>query len=430
MAEFNPVEYINTPRWQQVRLGLDRTRELLDRMGRPQDRLKFVHVAGTNGKGSICSYLASVFQQAGYRTGLFTSPYIIQFEERIRVNGCNISADELRDVTLFVREHAEAMAAKSGEHPTEFELMTAVAFEHFARSACDIVICEVGMGGRLDSTNIIDPPEACVIARIGLDHTDMLGDTPEAIAREKAGIVKPGSVVISWPQDDEGARKAIAEAADAANCELIIPDFSKLSIGTVDEKGIRPFTYAGGTYETRLLASYQPYNAVVAIEAAHVLARKGWAISEADVEAGVRSTTWPGRFEIVSSDKPVIIVDGGHNPQGATALADSLRDVFPGKPVSFVMSVLADKDYRAMIRQVLPFAQSFTVVTSPSPRALSADDLAQAIREEAQGQELVVQIAGSFAQAIEKARAQAGPSGIICAFGSLYSLAEIKKALG
>jgi dihydrofolate synthase/folylpolyglutamate synthase len=183
MTEFDPIAYINEPRWQAVRLGLDRTRELLDRMGRPQDKLKFVHVAGTNGKGSTCAYIASILQAAGYRTGLFTSPYIIDFEERIRVDGVNIPKDDLLDITLFVREHAEAMAEANGEHPTEFELMTAVAFERFARSQCDVVVCEVGMGGRLDSTNIIDAPEVAVIVRLGLDHTDMLGDTIEAIAQ-------------------------------------------------------------------------------------------------------------------------------------------------------------------------------------------------------------------------------------------------------
>ena len=169
--DFDPIAYINTPRWQASRLGLERIRELLERLGRPQDKLKFVHVAGTNGKGSVCAYLAFILKAAGYRTGLFTSPYIERFEERICVDGEMIGADDLRDATLAVREHAEAMALETGDHPTEFELMTAVALMHFARCGCDIAVLEVGLGGRLDSTNVIDAPEACVIARIGLDHT-------------------------------------------------------------------------------------------------------------------------------------------------------------------------------------------------------------------------------------------------------------------
>ena len=196
---FDPIAYINEPRWLESRLGLDRICELLDRLGRPQDRLKFVHVAGTNGKGSTCAYLASILQAAGLRTGLFTSPYLIAFEERIRVDGANISADDLIEATLLVKEQAEAMA----DHPTEFELMCAVALVHFARSGCDVVVLEVGLGGRLDSTNVIDAPEVAVIARIGLDHTALLGNTLAAIAGEKAGIVKPGSAVVSWPQEPE-----------------------------------------------------------------------------------------------------------------------------------------------------------------------------------------------------------------------------------
>lgn len=425
MTGFDPIAYINEPRWQESRLGLERTQELLDRMGRPQDRLRFVHVAGTNGKGSVCSFLASVLRCARLRVGLFTSPYLIDFEERIRVGGENISLDELRDVTLFVREHAEAMAAETGEHPTEFELMTAVAFEHFARRACDIVVCEVGLGGRLDSTNVIEAPEVCVITRIGLDHVGMLGDTPEAIAREKAGIVKAGATAVSWPQDDAGAMRAVRDAVERCGCELVVPDFSQVDAGGVSE-GARSFDYAGEAFRTKLLATYQPFNAVLAIEAARALARRGWAIGEEATTRGIAETSWPGRFEVVAGE-PTVIVDGGHNPQGAAALADSLRDVFPGEKFVFVMSVLADKDYRPMIREVAPLARAFMCATPPNPRALAASELALAVREEAPGAEAVA--AGSFREAIEEARRLAGPDGIVCAFGSLYSIAAIKEAL-
>ena len=306
MAEFDPVAYINEPRWQEVKPGLERIADLLDRMGRPQDRLKFVHVAGTNGKGSTCAYIAGILQAAGYRTGLFTSPYIIDFEERIRVNGQNIPTDDLRDVTLYVREHAEAMAAESGEHPTEFELMTAVAFEHFARSKCDIVVCEVGLGGRLDSTNIIEAPEVCVITRLGLDHTGFLGDTLEAIAHEKAGIIKPGATVVAWPQEDEAAMRVIRDKAASCGCDLVVPDFDGLLISPVDENGVRRFHYDGRVFFTRLLASYQPSNAALAIEAADALRNRGWNIAyDPDMTGGIYQTAWPGRFEVVSTEKPV-----------------------------------------------------------------------------------------------------------------------------
>lgn len=440
--DFDPIAYINTPRWQASRLGLERIRELLERLGRPQDRLKFVHVAGTNGKGSICAYLASILGAAGYRTGMFTSPYIERFEERIRVDGAMISPDELRDVTLAVREHAEAMAEETGDHPTEFELMTAVALEHFARFGCDIVVLEVGLGGRLDSTNVIDAPEACVIARIGLDHTALLGNTLAAIAGEKAGIIKEGSAVVSWPQESE-AMAVIEHAAAEHGCELRVPDFAQLEEGAIRwEDGASPFrsfSYREWTdLRTGILGSYQPQNATVALEVVDVLRGRGWRIPDEAVRAGVAQTRWPGRFEIVeggsSPDGSAIVVDGGHNPQGARALADSLAEVFPGRKPVFVVGVLDDKDYPRMLEDVLPLGSAFVCVTPDNPRALPAHKLARAIRWT--GQDLLgcsacvnPVVARDFEDAIRRARELAGPDGLICAFGSLYSVAALKEAV-
>lgn len=440
--DFDPIAYINTPRWQASRLGLDRIRELLERLGRPQDRLKFVHVAGTNGKGSICAYLASILNAAGHRTGMFTSPYIERFEERIRVNSAMISPDELRDVTLAVREHAEAMAEETGGHPTEFELMTAVALEHFARCGCDIVVLEVGLGGRLDSTNVIDAPEACVIARIGLDHTALLGNTLAAIAGEKAGIIKEGSAVVSWPQESE-AMAVIEHAAAEHGCELWVPDFAQLEEGAIRwEDGASPFrsfSYREWTdLRTGILGSYQPQNATVALEVVSVLRGRGWHIPDEAVRAGVARTRWPGRFEIVeggsSPDGFAIVVDGGHNPQGARALADSLAEVFPGRKPVFVIGVLEDKDYPRMLEDVLPLGSAFVCVTPDNPRALPAHKLARAIRWT--GQDLLgcsacvnPVAARDFEDAIRRARELADPDGLICAFGSLYSVAALKEAV-
>lgn len=440
--DFDPIAYINTPRWQASRLGLERIRELLERLGRPQDRLKFVHVAGTNGKGSICAYLASILGAEGYRTGMFTSPYIERFEERIRVDGVMISPDELRDVTLAVREHAEAMAEETGDHPTEFELMTAVALEHFARCGCDIVVLEVGLGGRLDSTNVIDAPEACVIARIGLDHTALLGNTLAAIAGEKAGIIKEGSAVVSWPQEPE-AMAVIGHAAAEHGCELRVPDFAQLEEGAIRwEDGASPFrsfSYREWTdLRTGILGSYQPQNATVALEVVSVLRGRGWHIPDEAVRAGVARTRWPGRFEIVeggsSPDGFAIVVDGGHNPQGARALADSLAEVFPGRKPVLVIGVLEGKDYPRMLEDVLPLGSAFVCVTPDNPRALPAHKLARAIRWT--GQDLLgcsacvnPVVARDFEDAIRRARELADPDGLICAFGSLYSVAALKEAV-
>lgn len=440
--DFDPIAYINTPRWQASRLELERIRELLERLGRPQDRLKFVHVAGTNGKGSICAYLASILGAAGYRTGMFTSPYIERFEERIRVDGAMISPDELRDVTLAVREHAEAMAEETGDHPTEFELMTAVALEHFARCGCDIVVLEVGLGGRLDSTNVIDAPEACVIARIGLDHTALLGNTLAAIAGEKAGIIKEGSAVVSWPQEPE-AMAVIGHAAAEHGCELRVPDFAQLEEGAIrwedSASPFRSFSYREWTdLRTGILGSYQPQNATVALEVVDVLRGRGWHIPDEAVRAGVARTRWPGRFEIVeggsSPDGFAIVVDGGHNPQGARALADSLAEVFPGRKPVFVIGVLEDKDYPRMLEDVLPLGSAFVCVAPDNPRALPAHKLARAIRWT--GQDLLgcsacvnPVVARDFEDAIRRARELADPDGLICAFGSLYSVAALKEAV-
>ena len=430
METFDPVAYINEPRWRDSNYGLERIADLLERMGRPQDKLRFVHVAGTNGKGSICAYTAQIMQEAGYKTGLFTSPYIMQFEERIRVNGENIPPEDLLDVTLFVREHAEAIERDTGVHPTEFELMAAVAFEYFARSGCDIVVCEVGLGGKLDATNVIDAPDVCVICRIGLDHTELLGDTMAAIAGEKAGIIKPGATVVSWPQDDAGAMAAIQAAADACGCKVVVPDFGQLAVGGVNDQGIRSFEYAGTTFTTRLLGSYQPSNATLAIEAARALAARGWNVTEEDIVRGIDQATWPARFEVLDTKpgQPALVVDGGHNPQGAAVLAESLRDVFAGRRIVIVMSVLADKDYRNMIREVAPLAVAFVCATPPVPRRLLAVDLAKAIREEC-GEDMPVQVAEDFPDAFARACEIAGPDGVVCAFGSLYSVSCIKAAL-
>lgn len=433
---FDPIAYINEPRWQESRLGLERIRELLDRMGRPQDKLKFVHVAGTNGKGSTCAYLASVLQAAGYRTGLFTSPFIEAFEERIRVDDANITAEELTEVTLAVREHAEAMASETGDHPTEFELMTAVALEHFVRSGCYIVVLEVGLGGRLDSTNVIDAPEVTVIARIGLDHTGLLGTTLAAIAGEKAGIVKPGSPVVSWPQEPE-ALEVVEQATAACGDTLTIPDFQQLHLGVVSRKTfMRSFTYRGTTYETRLLGSYQPANAALALEAVEALRTRGWNIPDQAVREGVARATWPGRFEVLpgNAERPTFVIDGGHNPQGARALAESLTDVFPGVKPVFIMGVLEDKDYPAMIEAIMPLVGEFVAVAPNNPRALSADRLARAIRWT--GQDLLgcsahmrPQVARDFDDAVARAGELAGADGLVCTFGSLYSVGATKKAL-
>ena len=508
-ANFDPIAYINTPRFATWNFGLSRIEKLLEHLGNPQDSLQFVHVAGTNGKGSTCAYLASILHQAGYKTGLFTSPYIETFEERIRINGENIPLDSLREITLAVRCAAEQVEQEVGEHPTEFELMTAVALEYFCRQQCDIVVLEVGLGGRLDSTNVISTSVVSVITRIGLDHTQVLGDTLAEIAAEKAGIIKPHGVVVNYPQEPE-AEEVILEVVAREQAQITEPDFAALWVGEIqvskecgclpehackehrnpsqgtgeNQKNasertsahantgilVRPFTYQGHNYTTQLLGSYQPYNAALALEVIEQLRAQGWKISPAAVTQGVATTTWPGRFEVLnlgagraltntapdsqatstrsdnveSSDvgssyetsaqgtclicRPAIVVDGGHNPQGAEALRTSLEEVFPGRRVIFIMGALADKDLATIIRTVAPLAKAFVTVEVNSPRAAFADDLAALITAQVSTPDTGVYEASSYEQAFDRALSLASVEDVICAFGSLYGVSEAKNA--
>ena len=441
MAGFDAEAYINEPRWAHSSLGLERVRDLLERLGRPQDAVPAVHVAGTNGKGSVCAYLAAMLRAAGCRVGLFTSPGVMGFAERVQVDGQPISPEALHEVTLRVREAAEAVEAERGEHPTEFELMAAVAFEHFRASGCGIAVVEVGLGGRLDATNVI-VPEASVIARIGLDHTGVLGTTLAEIAAEKAGIVKPGVPVASWPQEPTAAAVVEARCAELG-CELSVPDFAQLRAGAVEAAADgslrRPFRYRGTPYVTALLGSYQPANAALALEAAAILAGRGWDLPPQARACGIAAARWPGRFEVLApppAPGAAFVVDGGHNAQGAQALADSLVDVFGGGDpaalagkVAFIMGAMEDKDYGAMLDAVAPLARRLVAYAPDNPRALPAEQLASAARAHlAPG--TPVEAASTPEDAIARACSGAGAGDVVVAFGSLYGVAAVKRAYG
>lgn len=435
MQDFDPIAYINEPRWQEVKPGLQRTECLLEKLGNPEKQLKFVHVAGTNGKGSTSAFLASILKKASYKTGLFTSPFIVEFNDRIRINGENISHQRLKEVTLKVKEAAESME----DHPTEFELMTAVAFLYFAEEKCDIVVCEVGMGGRLDSTNVIESPEVCVIAAIAIDHAAILGNTLSAIAREKGGIIKQGIPVVSWPQEQE-ARDTIERIAHEKQTTIGYPDFDCLHVGAIDAQaflngeGLQSFSYK--QYEDislQLLGDYQPYNATLVIEVVEILRGLGWGIPDEALREGFAETAWPGRFEIVGTH-PLIVLDGAHNVQGVKALVSSWHNILPETKPVFIVGLLEDKEYSEMLKEVVAAGRAFITVKPPSPRALTADRLARAIEWVCQQNPRCEHVeppyvANSFDDAFAHARQLAGEDGVICAFGSLYSIASLKVSL-
>lgn len=412
------VEYIHSFSWMGSRPGLERTRALLDAIGNPERELSFIHVVGTNGKGSTSSMTASMLRAAGKCTGLYTSPYIRRFHERMMVDGQEITDEELAEVTRFVGERADALA----EHPTEFELVTCIALEYYRRCRCDVVVLEAGMGGRLDSTNAIPAPEVVVITNIGLDHTGVLGDTVEAIAAEKAAVIKPGCQVVLYRQSEpvmEVVRKVCADRG--AMLHIAGTEDLELLSDTLEGQRIR---WKGRELTLPLLGEHQRHNAAAALTVLELL-KERWDISDDAIRDGLAAVRWPGRFEVLSRE-PWFIVDGGHNPQCAETIACNLNHYFPGKPAVILMGVLADKDYSQVCAIVEPCAQQFVTVTPDSPRALSAQELAASLSVYGKP----VTACASMAEGVRRACELAGPEGLVCAFGSLYMTGEIRACFG
>ena len=413
------IAYIHSVFWKGSIPGLSRTQTLLAKMGNPEKKLKFVHIAGTNGKGSTAAMTASILQKAGYRTGLYTSPYIYRFNERMQVNGQQIEDEELAQITEYVKPLADSMA----ESPTEFELVSCIAFEYFLRQKCDIVVLEVGMGGALDSTNVIPVPEVAVITNIGLDHTDVLGDTVEKIAETKAGIFKENghAVVYRGTPSVEAVYETICAQR---NVTLHKADFDSLQrkhhdlFGQVFDCGSRK------DLVLPLLGDHQLHNASVVLSVIDALILQGWNITEENIRQGLETVSWPGRFDIVSRD-PLFIIDGGHNPQCIEALVKNIQDYLQGKKVIALTGVLADKDYGEMYRPVMPLVEEFVCVTPPNPRKLEAAELAEHLRRA--GAKAIP--CDSIEAGVKTAMEQAGEDGVVLCFGSLYSIGSIRDCL-
>ena len=410
------LKYIHSVNWVGSKLGLERTRELLGKLGDPHKKLKFVHIAGTNGKGSPAAMLASILEKAGYRTGLYTSPFINRFNERMQVNGEQIPDDTLAELTLRIQPYADAME----DAPTEFELITALAMEYFLRENCDIVVLEVGMGGELDSTNVIGVPEAAVIAAMGLDHVKELGPAMADIARAKAGIIKAGGAVVSYGGNPE-ADEVFAQVCRERGASLRRPDFSRIAPGAFDLDG-QSFSY-GDWADLRipLAGRYQLNNAAVVLETVEALRERGWQISGEAVRQGMASARWPARFEVLRRD-PVFIVDGGHNPHGIQATAESLQRLFPGRKITFVTGVMADKDVESILGLIVPLAEQFFTVRPENPRAMKAEELARRIRALGAKATPCESVADGVARAVEAE----GQDGVACALGSLYMSGEVR----
>lgn len=419
MTYTEALEYIHSVTWKGSRPGLERITELLKGLGDPQDQLRFIHVAGTNGKGSFCAMTESILRAAGYKTGLFVSPYIKHFNERICVNGVPIGEDALAEATAIVRPVAERMA----DAPTEFELITAIGLVHFVKAGCEIVVLETGMGGRLDSTNVIKPPLLTVITGIAMDHTAFLGDTVEKIAAEKAGILKPGTPAL-WGGRDVAARRVIESRAKELGISLVATEDTPLTVREMTLSGTVADYGAWQGIRLPLLGTYQPYNMANVLAAVPLLREVGLLISDDDVRRGIAQARWPGRFECLSAD-PLILSDGAHNPEGVEAAVASIKAYFK-EPVLLLSGVMADKDYHGMVATLAPVAAEAFTLTPDNPRSLPATEFAQAFREGGVFATAYDSVDAAVAAAVARARETGKP---LISLGSLYMYCEVTAAL-
>ncbi len=347
------------------RPGLATIGELMNRLGNQHMNLKYVHVAGTNGKGSTTTTIAQILQEAGYKVGKYTSPFLHTFTERIEVNGEPIPEDTFAELTQRIVDVIDDTLC-----PTEFEVLTAVAFMYYDMVGCDYVVLEVGMGGNFDATNIIPAPKVAVITRIDLDHMQFLGDTVEAIAREKCGVIKQGCTTICYPQQPEGALEQIRTHCRGIGTQLIIPSMPENIISSYNGNS---FTHSGSNFTTPLAGRHQAYNAVVAIEAVKAL---GLGISDSTIAAGMRGVHLHGRFELIQSD-PIVIADCCHNENGITALKNSLAEYFPERRIIAVMAIFEDKDYVKCVSEIAQAADTFIATQTDAPRVLPCHKVAK-----------------------------------------------------
>lgn len=414
------LAYISTVSSRGGKPGLERIRTLMNGLGNVQNKLKFVHLAGTNGKGSTSCMLSNILMQAGYKTGLFVSPFIIRFNERMQINGQHIPDEKLAEIVERVSKVADTMEAPL----TEFELITATAFVWFAEEQCDIVVLETGLGGRLDATNLIETHECAVITNIGIDHTDYLGNTLAEIAYEKACIMKGNRPVVAYASDRE-ALDVIVSYAVSHNNPISVTNFDAIEPVSADLRG-QSFRYEGKEYTIRLLGAHQQRNAALVLETVKVLQKLGWNITDDCVVAGMAAAQWPARFELLHED-PIVFVDGAHNMQGVESLQKAVADYLDGRRVICLTGVLADKDWQQMMKVLCSFATDFITVTPDSPRALTNMQLADWLQEAG----CHARAAESVVEGVNMALARAKEiDGVVVACGSLYMASEIRTYFG
>lgn len=424
------MDYINSVSKKGSVLGLDTTRELLARVGNPQDKLKLVHIAGTNGKGSVLAFVSNVLASAGLRTGRYISPVIYCYNEKIQINGENISNEAVAALVEVVKAAAEAMVADGFEQPTVFEIETVMSFLYFLNEGCDIVVLETGMGGRDDSTNVIGAPVCAILTSISLDHVGILGNNLEEIAQCKAGIIKNGSKVVLYNQSQQ-VMDIVSNVCREKNCQLTVTRPELVNRISNDLSG-QVFNYGDLTdIHISLLGEHQVNNAITALETIFALRESGFDIDDEAIKKGMSLTRWPGRFEIVNN-RPLIIMDGAHNPDGARTFAKAVDEYLDGYIRIFVMGVLRDKDYKEIISLTNNLASAIITVDPDNARALSDVELKDAINE-IKTRDIPVLSAGRIEAGIELATQLAiqlnHEKTAIVVFGSLSFLGDLGRYL-
>ena len=422
------IDYIYDLTKYGIKLGLKNINYLLYLLGEPHKKLKIIHVAGTNGKGSTCSLISSILQSDGYKVGLYTSPHLVDFTERIKINKKPINRKKVCELLERIKPYIEKVAnTHSYGHPTFFEVVTSLAFLYFYEEKVDFLVLEVGLGGRLDATNVCEPLVS-VITHVDYDHMDKLGNSLEEIAREKGGIIKTGGIIISSKQYNE-AYKEIKKIADEKNSIIYSADKEiNYEIVKSDIKGVI-FDLKGiyneyKTLHTPLLGRHQADNAATAITAIEALKIKGVNITEKAIRDGLEKVKWTGRLEIIQNN-PTLVLDGAHNPSGVKVVRDALKEIFTYQRLILVLAIFADKDYKKMIKILAPNADLIIATKTKNPRAVSPQTIAEEAAQYMNQDKIIV--TEDIPQAIKCALSNSNKNDLICITGSLYTVGEAKK---
>lgn len=422
------LQFIHESHKFGMRLGLDNIKKLLELLGDPQNNLKIIHVAGTNGKGSTCSFISSILKESGYKVGLYTSPFLETFTERIRVNGENIREEEVGKIVSLIKEKIEIMVSEGYSYPTEFEIVTAMAFYYYNQEKVDFVALEVGLGGRYDATNVIDKPVVSAITSISLDHTGILGDTLAKIAFEKGGIIKEDCPTIVYPQQEE-ASEVIKNICAEKKSKYIECDFKNIEIKSsninsqiyncnINGKELRDL-------EIKLIGDHQIKNSIVALNVIEYLNDiKITNISEENIRKGLLETKWPGRIEKIS-ENPMFIIDGAHNEEGAKSLANSIDKYFENKNKILVIGMLEDKDIDSVLDLLIPKFNNVITTTPDNPRAIDANKL----KEKIERYNIEVTCKPNIKEAVDYALEISNKDDVIISAGSLYMIGNVRTII-